>query len=63
MGNFFTLLIIGIIVIYCIYVIARRMKQIKNGQYCSCGCSDCPSKCHKPKEPFKEQKASDGPLQ
>ena len=34
------LLLIGI---YTFIVIRKKIKDIKNGQYCSCGCQDCPS--------------------
>ena len=40
--------IIGIILVYATWVIYRKVKAYKRGEFCSCGCSDCPSKkkCH-----------------
>ncbi|MDO5291886.1 MAG: FeoB-associated Cys-rich membrane protein [bacterium] len=34
---------------YAALVIRRKIKKIKAGQFCSCGCGDCPSskKCNK----------------
>jgi len=36
------------IAIYVIYIIYKKVKDIKAGKFCSCGCGDCPSKekCH-----------------
>lgn len=37
--------IIGLLIIlYAGFVIYKKVKNIKAGKYCSCGCSDCPSK-------------------
>jgi len=37
-------LIIGIIVIYSIYVIYKKIKDMKKGKFCSSGCTNCPMK-------------------
>jgi len=41
--------IIALIIIYSIYVIYRKVKNIKKGKLCECGCDDCPikDKCEK----------------
>ncbi len=37
--------IIGaLLALYTGYVIYKKVKDIKAGKFCSCGCSDCPSK-------------------
>jgi hypothetical protein len=37
--------IIGALIIaYAGYVIYKKIKDIKAGKFCSCGCGDCPSK-------------------
>lgn len=33
--------IIGIIVIYFIYVIYKKIKDMKKGKFCNCGSQDC----------------------
>lgn len=39
-------IIIGaLIVLYCIWVVRRRVRQIRQGQYCSCGCGGCSHNC------------------
>lgn len=42
-------IILGLILLYSGWVIYKKVKDVKKGKYCSCGCSDCPSKikCHK----------------
>lgn len=37
-------LIGALIAVYAAYVIHKKVKDAKAGKYCSCGCSDCPSK-------------------
>jgi hypothetical protein len=39
----------ALIAIYAGYVIYKKVKDIRAGKFCSCGCSDCPTKikCHK----------------
>lgn len=39
------LIIAALIVLYCIWVIRRRVRQIRKGQYCSCGCGGCTADC------------------
>ena len=42
--------ILGLIIFaYAGFVIYKKVKDVKAGKFCSCGCSDCPSskKCHK----------------
>lgn len=34
----------GLIVIYAGYIIYKKIKAVKAGKFCSCGCGDCPSK-------------------
>lgn len=44
-------IIIGILIAsYAGIVIIKKAKDMKNGKFCSCGCSDCTSSCHKIKE-------------
>ena len=35
----------GLVLVYVAFVIVKRVKAIKKGQYCSCGCESCPSSC------------------
>lgn len=40
-------IVIGILIAaYAGVVIYKKAKDIKNGKFCSCGCSECASKCH-----------------
>lgn len=41
-----TIIIAGVILAYCVWVIRKKYKDAKNGNFCGCGCEDCPSKCH-----------------
>lgn len=43
-----TIIIVALIVLYVGYVIYKKIKDIKAGKFCNCGCSDCPSsrKCN-----------------
>lgn len=45
-------IIIGLIAIYFIYIIYKKMKDIKNGKFCDCGCDSCliKSQCNSKKE-------------
>lgn len=45
-----TIIIGGVILAYCAWVLRKKYKDAKNGKFCSCGCKDCPSKCHELKE-------------
>ncbi len=33
------------IVLAVIFAVARKIKNIKQGKLCDCGCENCPSKC------------------
>ena len=37
-------IIMGLIIIYFIYVIYKKFNDMKNGKFCDCGCGDCPIK-------------------
>ncbi len=39
-------LIIAAVVVVC----AKKVRDIKNGKFCDCGCDDCPSKCKRAKK-------------
>lgn len=39
-----TLLILIGIFLYSAFIVYRKIKQIKNGQFCNCGCKNCPDK-------------------
>jgi len=41
-----TIVIAGGIAAYCIWILRKKYKDAKSGKFCSCGCRDCPSKCH-----------------
>ena len=41
-----TIIIVALIAIYCFRVIRKKVKDIKRGKFCDCGCQDCASKCH-----------------
>lgn len=42
---------IGIIIVgYAGFVIYRKLKDMKQGKYCGCGCDHCISKCNKKEE-------------
>ena len=39
-------IIIGVLFFcYVAWVIRRKMKDIKEGRYCGCGCNDCQKSC------------------
>lgn len=44
-----TIVIVGLIGVYCFCIIKKKKKEIQEGRFCSCGCEDCPSriKCTK----------------
>ncbi|WP_167958309.1 FeoB-associated Cys-rich membrane protein [Anaerosporobacter faecicola] len=44
-----SILIVAAIVAYAGFVIRKKVKDIKEGKYCSCGCSGCGMRgqCHK----------------
>lgn len=46
--NMISIIIVAAIVVYAAFVIRKKVKEMKAGKFCSCGCSDCPSakKCH-----------------
>ena len=35
---------------YIVWVIRRKIKDMKNGNYCGCGCQDCAKSCSSKKE-------------
>lgn len=37
----------GIIGVWCLFVIVRRIRKWKRGEFCDCGCSDCAHSCKK----------------
>ncbi|MBR5509263.1 MAG: FeoB-associated Cys-rich membrane protein [Lachnospiraceae bacterium] len=41
-----SVLIVLLIAVYCFWVIRKKVKDAKNGRFCSCGCQDCSSKCN-----------------
>lgn len=43
-----TIIIVAVIAVYAAFEIRKKVKEMKAGKFCSCGCSDCPStnKCH-----------------
>lgn len=43
------IIIVALIVLYAGYVIYKKVKDMKKGKFCNCGCEECPSnsKCHK----------------
>jgi hypothetical protein len=43
-----SIIIVALIILYAIFVIRKKVKDVKAGKYCNCGCLDCPtaSKCH-----------------
>lgn len=46
-GDFMpTIIIGGLLAIYVFFVIRKKIKQVKAGQYCSCGCNDCNVSCN-----------------
>lgn len=37
-------IIIGILIgLYCCYVVFKKIKDMKKGKFCNCGCDHCPS--------------------
>ncbi len=34
-----------LIILAVVLVIARKVKNIKQGKFCDCGCKDCSNKC------------------
>ncbi|WP_310604987.1 FeoB-associated Cys-rich membrane protein [Anaerosporobacter sp.] len=43
-----SIIIIAVVALYAAVVIRKKVKDMKAGKFCNCGCSDCPSanKCH-----------------
>ncbi|MBE5961207.1 MAG: FeoB-associated Cys-rich membrane protein [Lachnospiraceae bacterium] len=40
-------IIIGVLIaLYAAVIIRKKVKDVKAGKFCSCGCDSCPSKCH-----------------
>lgn len=48
-----TFLIGGLIALYAIYVIVHRVREMRKGKYCSCGCQDCQANCTIGKKEYK----------
>ena len=44
----------AVILLYMAFVIVKRVKAIKKGHYCSCGCDNCPTGCQAIKNKKKE---------
>ena len=44
----------GLIALYVVFVIVRRVKAVKAGHYCNCSCDNCPSGCNAMKSKKKE---------
>lgn len=42
-----TLIIIAVLAAYCAVIIRKKVKDVKAGKFCSCGCESCSAKCHK----------------
>lgn len=39
-------IIIGLLIFgYAAFVIRRKVRDMKNGKFCDCGCSGCSGKC------------------
>lgn len=45
MGTMITILLIGAIALYCGYIIGKRIKQAKEGNFCGGNCGSCGSAC------------------
>lgn len=44
-------IILWILIILAVaFVIARKVRNIKQGKFCDCGCDSCPNKCKEFKE-------------
>lgn len=43
------IVILALIIVYSVFVIRRKIRNAKEGKYCSCGCSGCSKTCGKPK--------------
>ncbi len=39
-----------LIILAVVLVVARKVKNIKRGKFCDCGCGDCQNKCKEFKE-------------
>lgn len=42
--------VLAIISVYCIWVIKKKVKNIKQGNGCGCGCGSCSKSCGMKKE-------------
>ncbi|MBS6397533.1 MAG: FeoB-associated Cys-rich membrane protein [Clostridiales bacterium] len=47
-----TIILVVLISAYSLWILHKKYKDAKKGKFCSCGCQDCPSKCHE----FQEEK-------
>ena len=54
-----TLIIVLLLGAYVFYVVRKRVREIKAGKFCSCGCADCPSHCGSMKEYDKKHRTKE----
>lgn len=40
-----TIIIGALLLLYAVYVIRKKIKDVKAGKFCSCGCSSCSCAC------------------
>ncbi|PHV69300.1 FeoB-associated Cys-rich membrane protein [Sporanaerobium hydrogeniformans] len=38
-----SVIILGVILLYVLFVIYKKVKGMKEGKFCSCGCESCPA--------------------
>lgn len=41
----YSIILLGLIGAYAGFVIYKKIKNIKKGKFCSCGCNSCNKKC------------------
>lgn len=46
----FSIILLVLIGAYAGFVIYKRVKDIKKGKYCNCGCDNCTNKCNSKKD-------------
>lgn len=37
--------IVAVIAAYCVFVIRKKIRDVKAGKFCGCGCSQCGKNC------------------
>ena len=42
--NLISWVLVVLLAAYCVFVLVRQIKKVKNGKGCGCGCGDCPMK-------------------